>query len=352
MVPQKTLLSIPDVPKSQPLIPLKSQKTEGCETTITLAYNCAQIGVVPLYHFSSPQKNLIGVTLMSYELNCLTPEERSAEAIHSIDPGFVNYRLIETLLRSLNGMEVIDNAIRSIPDGHERWWTTRINHIYSDVLLAFCKLGSAPSLSWLASQPNPNPGQIICSTDMFRGTKKIFKAKRAEIIWIPCSKFDRTARLKFSTEHISSTTHREALSGKSVHSYVARLKEVHGNDLVLEPLVMGFPWVEGVDPALRVRLISSRFHFYEQYVEDIDEFSEVKKVPSDINWSPMRRISERAFKTCRNLKRWRRISRRDEEIRDHSEHYLLRKRGVPLWDERDRGNLAIVRPALFACLRQ
>src|SRR5262245_59542144 len=32
VVPQKTLLSIPDVPKSQPLIPLKSQKTEGSET--------------------------------------------------------------------------------------------------------------------------------------------------------------------------------------------------------------------------------------------------------------------------------------------------------------------------------
>ena len=32
MVPQKTLLSFPDVPKSQPLIPLRSQKTEVNET--------------------------------------------------------------------------------------------------------------------------------------------------------------------------------------------------------------------------------------------------------------------------------------------------------------------------------
>ena len=34
VVPQKTLLSFPDVPKSQPLIPLKSQKREGCETEV------------------------------------------------------------------------------------------------------------------------------------------------------------------------------------------------------------------------------------------------------------------------------------------------------------------------------
>src|SRR5215467_3839069 len=31
VVPQKTLLSFPDVPKSQPLIPLKSQKREGLQ---------------------------------------------------------------------------------------------------------------------------------------------------------------------------------------------------------------------------------------------------------------------------------------------------------------------------------
>src|ERR671935_2345338 len=32
VVPQKTLLSFTDIPKSQTLIPLKSQKTEGFET--------------------------------------------------------------------------------------------------------------------------------------------------------------------------------------------------------------------------------------------------------------------------------------------------------------------------------
>jgi hypothetical protein len=59
---------------------------------------------------------------------------------------------------------------------------------------------------------------------------------------------------------------------------------------------MGAPWVKGIEAALREKLVFSRYNFYEQYIEDVDEFSKVKQVPNDIDWSPMGRILEGAFK--------------------------------------------------------
>jgi hypothetical protein len=41
-----------------------------------------------------------------------------------------------------------------------------------------------------------------------------------------------------------------------------------------------------------------QWDFFQHFVEDIDEFSKVKDIPADIDWTPMARISERAFKTC------------------------------------------------------
>jgi len=195
-------------------------------------------------------------------------------------------------------MDFIDDAIRRLPPQPEELQIKRISSIYSQVLLDVCKEGDAKPLSWLAAQPTPNPGTIICSTDVFQGTDAVWKAKRASAVWLPNICFDRTARLVFSPEHIYSTTQREELSRKAVIAHVSRLKQVHEPDLVLEPLVMGAPWVEGIDEALRERLIYSRYNFFEQYVEDVDEFSEVKEVPTEIDWSAMARISERAFKIC------------------------------------------------------
>jgi hypothetical protein len=195
-------------------------------------------------------------------------------------------------------MDCIDDTIRRLPPQPEALQIKRIGSIYSDFLLDVCKEGDAKSLSWLAAQPTPHPGTIICSTDVFQGTEAVWKAKRASVVWCPDISFDRTARLVFSPEHIYSTTQREELSQKGMIAHVSRLKQVHEPDLVLEPLVMGAPWIEGIDEALSERLMYARYDFYEQFIEDVDEFSAVNNVPTEIDWSPMERISERAFKIC------------------------------------------------------
>jgi hypothetical protein len=73
---------------------------------------------------------------------------------------------------------------------------------------------------------------------------------------------------------------------------------VQEDELIFEPLIMGAPWVKGIDEALRERLIFYRYDYYEQYIEDVDEFSAIEPVSYDIDWSPMQRISEAAFKRC------------------------------------------------------
>ena len=150
----------------------------------------------------------------------LTSAQRPAEATHSIDPGFVNHRLIQTLLHPLNGiMDFIDDAIRRLPPQPEGLQIKRISSIYSQILLDVCKEGDAKPLSWLAAQPTPNPGTIICSTDVFQGTDAVWKAKRASVVRRPDIRFDHTARLMFSPEHIYSTTQREELSREAVILY-------------------------------------------------------------------------------------------------------------------------------------
>jgi hypothetical protein len=58
----------------------------------------------------------MGEAIARRRLKGLTSEQRSAKAIHSIDPGFVNHRVIETWLRPINGMAFIDEGIRGLPD--------------------------------------------------------------------------------------------------------------------------------------------------------------------------------------------------------------------------------------------
>jgi hypothetical protein len=135
----------------------------------------------------------MGEAIARRHLEGLTSEQRSVEAIHSIDSGFANHRLIETLLRPIRGMAFIDEGIRGLPDPPKWLRIKRINEIYSHVLLDICKLGNAKSLSWHAAQADPRPGSLIYSTDVLQGTAAVFHAKRAKAIWIPYGRFHDTA---------------------------------------------------------------------------------------------------------------------------------------------------------------
>jgi hypothetical protein len=75
-------------------------------------------------------------------------ESRAIELKHTIDPGFVNRRLVQTVIGDA-GMKLVDRLIGQIPPMPTALWEVRINHAYSQVLLGLCeslkvKTGTAP----------------------------------------------------------------------------------------------------------------------------------------------------------------------------------------------------------------
>jgi hypothetical protein len=70
----------------------------------------------------------------------LSVEERALPLEHTIDPGFVNRRAIQTVLGE-RGMSVIDDMIRQIPqDIPEGLQRVRVDHVYNSIMLKFCDL--------------------------------------------------------------------------------------------------------------------------------------------------------------------------------------------------------------------
>jgi hypothetical protein len=80
---------------------------------------------------------------------------------------------------------------------------------------------------------------------------------------------------------------------------VAELRDYRDNILVFQPLLMGASWLA---PAGDMEPLPSPEWwsqiYFENFVEDIDEFSKVLDVAAPSDFSVMRGISERAFKQC------------------------------------------------------
>src|SRR5690242_9541789 len=103
-----------------------------------------------------------------------TPEQRAANPEPYIDPGFVNHRLVETFVRE-PGRQVIDEMMRAMPPNTPDWQKeVRIDHIYTKVCLAACRAASLRPLSAVAVDPDPEPGELVCSTDSFAPAPEIW----------------------------------------------------------------------------------------------------------------------------------------------------------------------------------
>lgn len=214
---------------------------------------------------------------------------------HYIDPGFVNDRLVETVVGD-HGSRLINEMVAQIPATTPDWQKrTRLNHIYTRVALEFCKTIGAPTLRKIMAE---RKGTLICSTEQLAPCPTVYDAERVQVPVVLDEEHDLTAELHFSTEHISSGTTRSQLHQGDVQSFIAIVKELKNETLVLHPLVLGSPWLESDDPQWKDRIEWFGHEFYEVFVEDFAEFAKVLEEPVPADWSAMQNISERAFKTC------------------------------------------------------
>ena len=224
-----------------------------------------------------------------------TPEQRTADMRLTIDPGFVHYRKIQTVIGA-TGMAVIDHAIEDFPDLPEGLRNQRINHIYKDVILAYCE---ATGVSTLGKILAAGRGTLFCSTEELLPSSDVYDAQRAVSQVATPGVDDLTVELHYATEHITASTTRTELAQGGSMAVVAELRSSRDGNLVFSPLLMGAPWLAAIaqpepfeDPEWE------SWSFFEQFIEDIHEFSKAGDVPIPDDFKVMRHISEAAFKTC------------------------------------------------------
>lgn len=180
----------------------------------------------------------------------LSIEERSLPLEHTIDPGFVHQRKIQTII-GVGGMRVIDEAISRLPDLPEWQKEIRIDHIYKDVFLKFCEVNRVKSLEALVAE---GKGRLFCSTEGLAPCEDIYDAERAVSVWISRGKCQQRIEFHYSTKLVKSDTLRSQLhQGDENISIAAELHEIEEGRLIFEPIIMGSPWLRTEDSKWRKR---------------------------------------------------------------------------------------------------
>lgn len=224
----------------------------------------------------------------------LSSGERALTLHHTIDPGFVNQRLVQSVLGD-RGTSVIDDLIRQLPEMPDWMRVTRINHIYKNVALTFCQVNGIRTLGEVIHDHN---GQMFCSTEPLGPCPEIYDSQDQRLVspWAPYADVDTRVELHYSRRHISSDTLNGELYEGTELSIIAHLHRLNGDTLIFHPLVIGNPWLHTEDPKWADTVIWWGRNFFEHFIEDFAEFSKVREVPEPVDPGPMQHISERAFK--------------------------------------------------------
>jgi hypothetical protein len=225
----------------------------------------------------------------------LSPEQRTADMRLSIDPGFVHHRKIQTLLGP-TGMQYIDEAINQLPEQPDWIRETRINHIYTEALLIFCNALPPPTLGQILATRR---GTLFCSTEELEATPDIGETERAITRILTPGVDEPMVELHYSTSHIVADTMRTELRQGDTVSVVAQFHNYRDGTLVFHPLLMGGPWLSAeTEPGPFQAPEWYSYEYFENFIEDVDEFAAVRGTPTPTDFQVMQRISEAAFKQC------------------------------------------------------
>ena len=242
-----------------------------------------------------PRTNIVSTASSANPRDYLSPEERALPLEHTIDPGFVNRRAVQTVLGE-NGMSLVDEMLKSIPPGlPEGLHDVRVDHVYNAVLLKFCEINKIHTLGQVLAA---GKGHMFCSTEIVQACPDVYDAKRVVSMLEPAGNSSYRVQLEYSTEHIRSDTLRTELHRGSLLSIIATFVRKEGDCLVFRPLIMGSPWLRSQDSAWADKVMWWNQDFYEHFIEDFDEFAKVRSIPKPESIEAMPQVSERGFKMC------------------------------------------------------
>lgn len=225
----------------------------------------------------------------------LTSDQRSASLRLTIDPGFVNARRIGTVIGA-SGRAALDAVMKGLPSLPDWRHRTRVDHIYKDFLLEFCRVIEAPTLLELLAE---GKGTIFCATVELEPAPDVYDVDRTTSRVAVAGQQEMAVTLAYGTEHIHASTTRMELHEGGPMAVVALFRHRVGKELVFEPILMGAPWLEdGEEAATFPGVEFHSFDYFETFPEDIDQLALVREVPLPDSAEPMRSIKENAFKQC------------------------------------------------------
>ena len=143
-------------------------------------------------------------------------------------------------------------------------------------------------------------GDVVSSTDEILGSREVYEEERVALrIHTECD-FDKTAWLRLSTANIKADTTRMELSQRRHLSFVGIIEEIADDKIFIAPLVLGAPWLHpGPTGRPDFDMMFTHYEFFENFVEDIDEFSAVREIcrnEASEEWKSLETIPESEIK--------------------------------------------------------
>ena len=225
----------------------------------------------------------------------LSSEQRLAEGYLGIDPGFVHQRKIEAVVGP-KGMAIIDRQINELPDLPDWQRAVRIDHIYTRLIVEFCRINGIPSLGQILAQGR---GRLFSSIEDIAPVPDIFDAQRVVARVKTPGVDDYRVELHFAAGRVMSDTVKSHLHDGHEHAVVALYHTRRHSTLVFEPLVIGAPWLHSQSDVLPADEAMWWGHSIgEVFIEDIDEFSRAADIDVTEEWLVMEHIREEAVKRC------------------------------------------------------
>lgn len=209
-----------------------------------------------------------------------------------IDPGFVNRRRIETVVGDA-GTKIIDTMIGRLSPGPEWQEEARVDKIYMRVLLEYCSINKVKTLESVLID---NCDSLFCSTLELAPCREFYDVDRAVSVWVPSFEFGKPVEFHYTTKRVRADTLRGRLHSGALISIVGLLYKEEDNRIIFDPLLMGFPWLETDVPEWEHAAMWSSTEFFQNYLEDFDEFAKVADFPLPEDFSAMQQVPEAGFK--------------------------------------------------------
>jgi hypothetical protein len=195
-------------------------------------------------------------------------------------------------------MDFIDLNTRNLPDLPDWQKKVRIDHIYTEAVLLFCKTLGIRTLQYnLATRS----GHLFCSVEKLGPCPDLYDKPRVVSKWIPPegSDIDIEVEFHYSTSHVHADTLSSRLhDGNHIFAIVAELVDFNDKRAIFDPLIIGFPWLRQLAEQPSFDIMWYGYTYFENFIEDFDEFNRVREVPLPSDILPMKDISESAFKQC------------------------------------------------------